>query len=511
MKELSRTHRVSINAITNYARFFMTMIVSFLLIPFIIRSIGDEDYGLWTLTFSIIGFFSLLDFGFGLGVVKWTGEARVNKDYEHRNQMLSTVFFIYLAIAGVGMLLLGFFSLFYPPLFDVPEAKRSIAVYLLMILGLRSLLIQIPMSLFKGVLFGEQRIYMVNVIQVFGIVLYAGSAWFVLSRGMGVVWLGIVNCGSFLVENILFTFAVIRSVKGFRIAPRLFSMTRLREAASFSFFSFISAIAGLVLFQTDAIIIQLTMSLSMVALYAVALKITEYSLMLTKQLVNVLTPLISELKENREHDAIRFLLIDVSKYIMGTGVVIAGSVYVFGGDLLIHWVGQRFLSVAVVLNILITAYILSIPELVASNVLTMTGHHRFTAKVSVSAIFVNIGVSLSLVGWLGLTGIALGTLASVVVNNMFVTLRRVSRVYGFPYHLYFTRVFLPALLPGVSILGIGWYLRKHFPVTSLWDMIGKAIPGILVYLLIFWIICVDRSMKRKIMDKLGKVFGREAR
>lgn len=478
------------------------MVVSFWFIPFIIKNLGSDMYGLWTLSFSIIGFFSLLDFGFGLGVVKWTGETRASGEIEYRNHILSTVFFVYVLIAIGGMLILSGFAVFYGRLFDIPQEFQSIGITILLILGIRSLLIQIPLSLFKGVLFGEQRIFLINIIQIIGTVIYAGSAYVALSQGRGVVWLAIINCASFLVENLLYLIFSYTKVKGLKLAIRFVRKKHLLEAMSFSFYSFLTTIAGLVLFQTDVIIIQLTLNLTLVGIYSVAIKITEYSFLLSKQLVNVLTPLISELKQNKEEDSIRYLLTTLSKYIMATGVILTATIYVFGQDLLMFWVGPDFVEATIPLMLLMTSFMLTIPELVASNVLTMTGYHAFTAKVSISSIVVNIVTSLLLVKPLGLTGIALGTLASTVVNNVGFTLIKASQTYAFPYRRYLTQVFAPAMLPGVVLVGIGFGLRYLFPVVSVWDMILKAVPGGIAYLVLFWAFSLEKSMKKKILDKL---------
>jgi O-antigen/teichoic acid export membrane protein len=127
MSNNDRIRRVSINALTNYLRFFFTMVVSFWLIPFIIGTLGPAAYGLWNLSFSIIGFFSLLDFGFGLGVVKWTGETSVTGEIEYRNHMLSTIFFVYVIIALVGLVLLTVFAFFYPTLFAIDSELAGTA------------------------------------------------------------------------------------------------------------------------------------------------------------------------------------------------------------------------------------------------------------------------------------------------------------------------------------------------------------------------------------------------
>ncbi len=504
MSGSSRTKRVAVNAAANYIRFFLNIVISFLLIPYIIEQLGQEMYGLWTLSFSVIGFLTLLDFGFGLGVVKWSGEARVTGSYDHRNRLLSTVFSIYLAIAAAGMLILLLFSLFYGRAFAIPGDLQRTAVLVLIILGGQSIAVQIPMSMFKGVLFGEQRIALVNAVQILRIVLYGASAWLLLGRGMGIIGLAMLNLAATFAESVCYLVLAFMRTQELRISLKLVRRIHLKEAVSFSFYSFITTVAALVLFNTDSLIIQLTMNLTMVGIYGVALKICQYMLMLTKQLVNVLTPLISELKEKREEQAIRYLLLDLSRYITATGVMITGSIYVFYADLLRFWVGEEFLAAGVPLLILCTAIMLSIPELTASNVLTMTGHHKFTAKVSVSSIIVNITVSLLLVGPLGLTGIALGTLASSFINSTLITLGKAARVYRFAYREYLKRVFLPVLLPLPLLVGTGAAVRHYFAVSSLWDMMGKALPGVAVYLAVFWLVGVSRESRARILARISR-------
>lgn len=503
MSDNKRVRVTTINALTNYFRFFLTIIISFWLIPFIIRSLGQDLYGLWSLTFSIIGFFSLLDFGFGLGVVKWTGESRINGKLDYRNSMLSTVLFVYIILALAGMTILIIFSFFYGKLFSIPEELIPVAVTILIILGVRSLLIQIPMSLFKGVLFGEQRIYLINIIQILSNVVYAVSAYFALTGGLGVVGLASVNCLAFFAENVLYLIFAFRKTEKLSLSLKKVKRSFIKEALSFSIYSFITTVAGLVLFQTDTLIVQLTLNLELVGVYAVALKINEYSFLLSKQLVNVLTPLISELKENKEDDSIRYLLLDISKYVAATGALITLTIYVFSKELLYFWVGEAFLQANVPLLILMTSFLLTIPELIASSVLTMTGEHTFTAKISVISIFVNLGASLILVRFFKLTGIALGTLISIVINNVIFTLRKAAKIYSFPYHHYITRVFLPVLLPGIFLVAAGYLLKYFFPVSGLWDMIIKAIPGVIVYLILFWFFSIDKSMKQKVRDRIA--------
>ncbi len=134
-----------------------------------------------------------------------------------------------------------------------------------------------------------------------------------LRNDLGVIGLATVNCLTFFGENILYLLFAYRKTEKLALSFKKVKKSFIREALSFSTYSFITTIAGLVLFQTDTMIVQLTLNLELVGVYAVALKINEYAFLLSKQLVNVLTPLISELREKKSmmYSSIYFLIFQI--------------------------------------------------------------------------------------------------------------------------------------------------------------------------------------------------------
>ena len=57
-------------------------------------------------------------------------------------------------------------GLFYGQLFSIPAGSGSKALFLLAILGGRSCLVSLPLALFRGALFGDQRIVLINIVQI---------------------------------------------------------------------------------------------------------------------------------------------------------------------------------------------------------------------------------------------------------------------------------------------------------------------------------------------------------
>src|SRR5580704_6299273 len=95
---MTRTAQFAINAATNYGRMLVQILALMVLTPYIIKKIGDTEFGLWTLVISTLGLLSLLDLGFGTGIVKYVAQCTASGDLDRRNRILSTMAAVYVII-----------------------------------------------------------------------------------------------------------------------------------------------------------------------------------------------------------------------------------------------------------------------------------------------------------------------------------------------------------------------------------------------------------------------------
>lgn len=502
---MSRSRTVVINSLTNYGRFAVSLGVFFFLTPYMIDTLGVEDYGLWSLVFSVVGFFGLLDLGFGTGVVKYVAEAKGQGDVERRNRMLSTLLLVYLVLALIAAAGLGVLSLAFRSIFDLDADQASRALVLLWIIGCRAVIFNLPLSLWRGALFGEQRIHVINGVQAAATLVYGLAAWWLLGSGLGLIPLAWLNLAAMLVEHGLYILIARRQVPELKVSPRLARRSEFREAFSFSVFAFIVSVAALVLMRTDPIIVKFFLPLTAVAAYAVALRIAENGLLLTKQFVNVLTPLVAELKGGGEDDKVRFVLVNATRFAIVPAAGLAVGAAVLGREALEFWIGPEMVSAWPVLVILMTAMTLSVPQMVASSVLTMTGHHRFTASAAALSVAINVGVSLALVRSLGLVGVALGTLTATAIVDVGLVLSRACKVHGLSLAGYLLKIAPAVVVPAAAQWALTWGLKAWLPPRGLGAVVLLAVPGGLLYLALFWLVFVEKSEKELIV---GKVFKR---
>jgi O-antigen/teichoic acid export membrane protein len=474
------------NVLASYGRFLIVMAVQFALTPLILKAVGTEDFGLWSLTFAVMGFLGLLDGGLATSAVRFIAECRGSGDTERRNRITSTLLVLYLALAALSVAAVFVLSLGYVNWFHLPEAKATTALALLWLLALRSVVLALPLSLFHSLLFGEQKNTLLSLVQAGVTVVYALAVWAALRLGAGIVTVAAINLAAMVAEYGMYMALARRVVPGLRLSLKLVESRQLKELAGFSGAQLLVNIAQLVRLRTDPILVQLFCGLDSVAGYAVALRIAESALLLIKQAVNVLAPVIAQFHGAGETEKIRELFIRGSKLVLAGASVLSVAIACLSGEVIRLWVGPSVQDASVPLIVLLLAMTLATPQLVAALVLVMTGQHVFSARAQTVGMVLNVGASLVLVHLFGPVGVALGTLVATVVVDIVMVLPRACQSVGVRLGHYLAHVFVPTLICGGVQAVVTLGLRSMLPAPEhLLGLLLPLVPGVLVFGVLF--------------------------
>src|SRR5690606_20764077 len=86
-------------AILSYGSILLTIMVGLVLTPFMVRTLGDSEFGLYTLIGSIVGYIGLLDFGLNNTIIRFVARYRAQKDLKGEQNFLATTMLIYCFIS----------------------------------------------------------------------------------------------------------------------------------------------------------------------------------------------------------------------------------------------------------------------------------------------------------------------------------------------------------------------------------------------------------------------------
>ena len=94
-------------AILSYLSIIISTIIQLAYTPILINGLGQNEYGIYSLVASIIGYLSVLDLGFGDAIIQYTAQYNEKKEYE-KEKKLHGMFLVIYTIIGLLVACIGF-------------------------------------------------------------------------------------------------------------------------------------------------------------------------------------------------------------------------------------------------------------------------------------------------------------------------------------------------------------------------------------------------------------------
>ena len=389
--------------------------------PVLIRSLGNNEYGIYAL---VLGFISYsFTFNFGRAITKFVAEYRSSGETEKIRDVVSATIFLNVAVGAAGglatCLLAGYLV---RDVFRIDPASETQAVNAIYVSTIVIFLWMFS-TVFTSVLQGAHRFDIYSKI-------YAASS-FVLTTGnvviaytgFGLVWLLVWNAFVIGVFLIVYGFAARRVLPelafGFRPNAGTLRMV-LRYSAGIVAYQLLANI--LLLFERGWIANRLgTESLTY---YVVPMSLGLYMHGFIGSLVLVVFPLASEL--NNERGKLLRLYTKATKVISLIVVFIVFSMFIDGDMFLQLWMGQSFADASGrLLMVHMTSFGLIAVMSVSWQMTEGLGYPQFNALTTGLSTVIGITLMLLLTASMGSTGVAFARLAgfTVVFSSVFVVER----------------------------------------------------------------------------------------
>ena len=448
------------NTAANYIQQVVAVAVFMFLTPYAARQLGTEQFGLWSLMWSMVGLLALVDMGVSSAVVKFIADAKGRQSEGRIQQLYSTFFWVQTALAMIVLLLAVVVTPFLGHIFDIPNHLLRIASVVFMILSFRAAT-GMPFGLFVGLLAGHRKQAYSSLIKAGGVLGYGVFVYFMLRVKPTAMTLAWCNVWIHLASNAVIVAVALRVVPGFTIRPSLFSRSLVKEISSFSGAAFLVQISTLLYTRVDVFVIQRFLSLTNVARYSVAMQTVERGALLCKQMTAALTPLIAEMKGAQDDQSIRLILRKGTKLNTALATPLLGGLIWLAPDLIHSWMGPDFSASIMPMRLLAgVAWIVAFTG-ISSTILTMTGHQKQQARKTIAGQLLNLGLTLLLVRPFGLTGVAVASLFSsalVALATIVFSLRVLKVSFWRMYGPAFGSA-LPLLLMFAAIAGMQWASR----------------------------------------------------
>ena len=286
-------NQIKAGAILNYVIIGLNTLVGLAYTPYMLRCLGQNEYGLYSLVASIIAYLTLLDFGFGNAIVRYTAKYRAEGKKQEQWEMFGMFLVVY---CFIGLIAIGgglglYFNV--DALFDRTMTASDLRQARIMMLLLTfNLSVTFPFSIFGSIITAYENFVFQRVVSILRIIISTGVLILVLSIGFKAVALVVVQT----VFNVLTLFInLIYCLKKLKIHIVFgkFDWPFIKEISVYSFWIFLNAIMDKIYWGTGQFVLGAICGTMAVAVFSVAILLEQMYMNFSTSIVSVLLPKVT--------------------------------------------------------------------------------------------------------------------------------------------------------------------------------------------------------------------------
>ena len=393
------------------------MLVGFLSLPIVVRYLGPVQFGIWATITTSLSLLMVLDLGIANTLTNLISESYAREDNELAGTYASTAFWMMMLVAG-ALGVIGWWAwpyLNWDRVFNVDAStheatSKAVAVaYAIFLLGM-------PAGLATKLLGGYQELPVANIFAAVGSFISLTGVVLVVRLHGGLPFLiGAASGALMLANGACLLWLWLYHKPWLTPWPRKISYSVSRRLLQTGSEFFIIQLTGLVVFNSDNLVIAHFAGPAEVTPYNITWRLVGYASILQTLLLPALWPAYAEAFVRGDIGWVRKTFRRVMTSTMSVAVFFCALFLLAGQFLIRHWAGP--LSVPhysllfwMCVWVLISTFMNNI-----ACILVAASETRVQAWSSVAAAIINLALSLWLVRTMGSLGVILGTVFSYLL------------------------------------------------------------------------------------------------
>ncbi len=396
----------------------VALAVNAISIPIVIRYLGGEDFGIWVTIASALSMLLVLDLGIANSLTNFISEAYARDDRDHASTYTTTGLGVVVAVALLFACIAWSIwpSIQWDRLFHLSSAAKVPTVGKAVAAALTIYLLGLPAALAPKILGGYQELRTANLFTAFGSLLNLLLMIVLVHLHAGLVALVAASSAALVGANLLALIWIFVFHMPW-LAPRLKHVNGLaarRMMKSGSEF-FILQIAGLIVFNSDNLVVIHYLGPSQVAAYSVTWRLASYAALGEALIFPALWPAFSEAFSRGDLPWIRQTFRRTMALTMGIAVCTSLLFAVAGRWMIRIWASDAAVPSEGLLLLMCIWILISTFMNNTGTVLLAKGETHLQAWCSLAAAALSLTLSIYWVQRIGAPGVILATIVSYLI------------------------------------------------------------------------------------------------
>ena len=497
--------RFVVNVIWNWGAVAINVVTAFFLSRYVIRKLGDENYGLWALTVSLAEYYWIMDLGFRSATIKFSAQYHAIGESQKINEILNTALF-YSACMG-ALILLGNFWLL-PFLISHMRGHNALFPKLVSVV-VGGWVLGALFNVFSGCLEGFQRFDLTNRIALVGVAVRSSGTAVLLWMGYGVFQMALVTLAAQMVVHLLSYFAFRRAFPQMQFSRLFVKRSAMKTMISYGSHSVVASAAQRWLNHGAPLTIAYFLPARFVGYYAAPARLLDYCVDGISRVGMVSNPKAAEFLAQDERERLVNLSVITNRYGLAIFLPVSIFLLVYGSALLSVWISPSFAasSSGVLLALVIGITLGQAGQYNSGSILFGMGRHQvYSRALLVEALLVICGIAL-VIPRFGITGAACVISAMMILNRGAVTTFLISRELRIGYGWFLANVYQP-LLAAIPAAGLLYFLRATvLPGRNWTQLILASVISTACYAPLAFFFVIRRDHRHLVLARLQWRFG----
>lgn len=501
MKKIKNDRQLKIGIILSYLSIGLNIVSGLIFTPWMVKSVGQSQYGLYTLANSLITLF-LLDFGLSAATTRYLSAYRVKGQEEEINNFLGAIYKLYLIIDFIIMILLVVVYFLLGEIYVKLTPEELNQFKIVYIISATFSVLNFPFITLNGILTAYEKFIPLKLADIIYRVLLIGAMAIALLLGYKLYAIVLINAVVGMIITI-FKLMVIRSTTNAGVNFKYHDKLLYKEIFSFSAWTTLSTIAARLVFNITPTVLGIVSNSAQIAIFGVIATIEGYAFTITNAINGMFMPRIAAINEGEKDESkITELFIKVGKFqFILNGLLVVGFAPV-GKDFIYLWMGQEYVGAYYGILLVLVPGIFYNALQIANTTMIVKKQVKALALVNLATGVISLTCSFVLSHFYGAIGagiaICIAYFFRIVTLNIIFHKKMKIGVLQFLKEVYL-RMSFPCCI--TIILGIG--LNYLMQGNSWWIIILKCILVALIYIFNMFLFGLSKLDKQEIM-KLKK-------
>lgn len=502
-------NQLKAGVVLNYVVIILNTVVGLFYTPYMLRMMGQSEYGLYSLVASVIAYLTVLDLGFGNAIVRYTAKFRAEKKTEEQYEMFGMFFLLYLVIGiiafGIGLGLYFNVGTLFGDTMTAVELGRA---RIMMLLLVANLAFTFPMSIWGSIIQAYEDFVFQKSLNIFRIILNTAVMICLLHFGYKAVAMVVVQT-IFNVLTLVLNFIYCRRKLNIHIYFRFkhFHWGFLKEVAIYSFWIFLNAIMDRVYWSTGQFVLGAMVGTAAVAVFAIAIQLEGMYMQFSTAISSVFLPKVTAMvATNRSRKEISDLFIRTGRIQYIVLAYILSGFIIFGRQFIELWAGAGYSDAYIISLLFFIPLTVPLIQNLGITILQARNEMKFRSVLYIIIALVSLAMQIVLTRFFGGIGCAMGVSGALVVGQILIMNVYYRRRQDLDIKTFWKEISKMSIIPIVLIFSSMLVIRHFFALDS-W---GKLILGIaafsLVYIPLFFRFSMTDDERNLFISMFHKIF-----